>query len=175
MNTRSSLVIMLVSSISFMLFSCSKEETPDPTPKIETPSPKPTDSTANNPVAANNTMIVNGDTINLQTVLDTTLTMGQKRYSLQGFSVDFTKVLAVNLLGTTTPENNSTFPIDGTINNGSAQILVTLNGVIYAGITGSAKCTLVNGKVRVSFNNATFRNISDQSDTKTVSGMMTSN
>ncbi|MCU0441807.1 MAG: hypothetical protein MUE96_05365 [Bacteroidia bacterium] len=175
MNTRNALVILLLSSITLVLFSCSKEETPDSTPKIETPSPKPTDSTTTNPVIANNTMIVDGDTINLQTVTGTILTIGQSRYSVQGSSVDFTKILAVNLLGTTAPENNSTFPIDGTINDGSAQVLLTLDGAIYVGITGSVKCTLVNNKVRVSFNNATFRLITDQSITKTASGMMTVN
>jgi hypothetical protein len=81
--------------------------------------------------------------------------------------------LIINLYGSATPADGSTFTVSAFGGAGNTNPIMSADGKTYTAVSGTVTCNIVGGKVRISFSNISFKNITDATDIKTVSAMAT--
>jgi hypothetical protein len=83
----------------------------------------------------------------------------------------------VNLYGTATPTNGSTYTVAALGQAGTSNPIIGITegstAKTYTATSGTVNVTLVGGKVRATLTNAQFKNVSDASDVRTGSFMLT--
>ncbi len=120
-------------------------------------------------------MIVSGTTYTLSSVMGVASTSNPANnyYGIVASSLSPSASLIVNLYGSATPADGSTFTVSAFGGAGTSNPIMSADGKTYTAISGTITCNIVGGKVRISFTNMDFKNMSDATDIKSVSAMAT--
>lgn len=94
-------------------------------------------------------------------------------YGIVATCLSPTASLIVNLYGSATPADGSTFTVSAVGGANTSNPIMSVDGKTYSATSGTITCNIVGGKVRITFTNMAYKNMSDPTDIKTVSAMAT--
>jgi hypothetical protein len=120
-------------------------------------------------------MIVGGTSYTFSAIqgVASTANPSNNYYGIVATSLSPTASLIVNLYGSATPADGSTFTVSAVGGAGTSNPLMSVDNKTYAATSGTITCNIVGGKVRITFTNMTFKNMADATDIQTVSAMAT--
>jgi hypothetical protein len=120
-------------------------------------------------------MIISGTTYTFSSVMGVASTTNPTNnyYGIFATCLSPTASIVVNLYGSATPADGSTFTINAMGGAGTSNPILSADGKTYTPTSGTITCNIVDGKVRITFTNMQFKNMSDANDVVLVSAMAT--